>query len=355
VIAPGATWSPSWQVEQPAATLWYHAHPANRTGAQVYRGAAGMFILEDPATDPAALPHRYGVDDIPLIIQDRRFDDDGQFRFDSPRFSPIGVLGDEILVNGTHDPYLQVSTERVRLRVLNASNARTYNLGLSDDRAFTVIAGDGGYLATPQRMDRLVVAPSERFEIVLDLRPGDAVIVRSYPTRVGGGRLPVRFAGGDDTFDLVRLVAADRLQSSPPLPNRLPAPQPTAAPNDATRREFTFNHASRINGGHYDHDRIDFTMPAGEIEAWELDNTSDNQHVFHVHGVSFTVTAIDGRPPPAHLSGPKDSIFLPPGTTATIAVRAPRWADATLPYMFHCHVLAHEDHGMMGQFTVTDG
>lgn len=94
-------------------------------------------------------------------------------------------------------------------------------------------------------------------------------------------------------------------------------------------------------------------MRPDETETWELRNTSDNQHVFHVHGVSFTVTAIDGRPPPPPLAGPKDSIFLPPGRIATIAIRAPTWSDDAHPYMFHCHILAHEDHGMMGQFTVS--
>lgn len=105
LVAPGETWTASWKIVQPAATLWYHAHPEGRTGSQVYRGAAGLFLLDEPATEPSDLPHRYGLDDVPLIIQDRRFDDDRQLSFDSPRFSPIGILGDEILVNGTHDPY----------------------------------------------------------------------------------------------------------------------------------------------------------------------------------------------------------------------------------------------------------
>ena len=99
-------------------------------------------------------------------------------------------------------------------------------------------------------------------------------------------------------------------------------------------------------------DRIDFTVAPGSTEIWELRNGSDNQHVFHVHGVSFTVVEYAGRPPPPHLSGLKDSILLPPGTTANLAVPFPLSADPDVPYMYHCHILAHEDHGMMGQYLV---
>jgi len=354
-IRPGTTWTPTWTVDQPAATLWYHAHPEGRTGAQVYRGVAGLFLLDDPTVDTGALPHRYGVDDIPLVVQDKRFTDDGQLDASSPRFSPFGILGDEILVNGTFDPYLPVTTTRVRLRVLNASTARTFDIGFADGRTFAAIATDAGLLGAPVAVDRIRVAPSERVELVAELAPGERVVLRSFPTRLGGGSLPRRFAGGDDSFDLVRLVAADRLQASPPLPDRLPAPAPVVAPPDADVRVFRFNHASRINGRAFDRDRIDFTVAAGSTELWELRNTSDNQHVFHVHGVNFTVVDLDGRRPPPALRGLKDSVFLRPGTVARIAVRFRAYADPDTPYLFHCHLLAHEDHGMMGQFTVTDG
>jgi FtsP/CotA-like multicopper oxidase with cupredoxin domain len=353
-IAPGATWSPSWTVDQPAATLWYHAHPHGRTQDHVYRGVAGLFLIDDPA-QPSGLPDRYGVDDIPLVIQDKRFTGEGQFDANHPRFSPVGLLGEEILVNGTHDPYLEVTTTRVRFRVLNASNGRTYDLGFSDDRPFSVVATDAGLLPAPQPLRRLRLAPSERVELVVDVAPGDDVILRSFPTGLGAGRLPDRFAGGDDTFDVLRLTARHQLEASPALPERLPAPPPVAAPPDAPVREFRFNHASRINGRTYDPDRIDFAVAPGSTEVWELRNSSDNQHVFHVHGVSFTVVDYDGAAPPAEMAGRKDSVFLPRGATVRIAVLFRPYADADAPYMFHCHILAHEDHGMMGQFVVTGG
>src|SRR5690606_4292539 len=123
-IEPGTTWSPYWTVDQPAATLWYHPHLHGSTAAHVYRGVAGMFLIDEPGTSP--LPHDYGVDDIPLIVQDRKFEGD-QLDDSNAIFADVGTLGDEILVNGTPRPFLDVGTETVRLRVLNASNARVYN------------------------------------------------------------------------------------------------------------------------------------------------------------------------------------------------------------------------------------
>ncbi|HET9442161.1 MAG TPA: multicopper oxidase domain-containing protein, partial [Acidimicrobiales bacterium] len=345
LIAPGATWTPSWTVDQPAATLWYHGHPEGSTGDQVYRGLAGLFLVDDAATPGLGLPHDYGVDDIPLVVQDKRFTAAGDLDHRPTRFSPVGSLGDTILVNGTYDPYLAVTTERVRLRVLNASVARTLRLGFDDGRAFQVVAGDAGLLDRPATRRRLLLAPSERAELVVTVEAGRPLTLRSFPTGLGGGSLPDRFAGGDDHFDILRLRPAATLAPSVAVPGRLPAPPPVAAPAGTAHRSFRFNHASAINGRSYRHDRVDFTVAAGSTEVWDLVNDSDNQHVFHVHGVSFTVLEWDGRPPPAEWSGLKDSVLLPRGTRASLAVRFDRYADAEAPYMFHCHVLAHEDHG----------
>jgi FtsP/CotA-like multicopper oxidase with cupredoxin domain len=158
VIKPGTTWSPTWSISQPAATLWYHPHPHGRTAEHVYRGLAGMFIVDDPQTSPAALPHRYGTDDIPLIVQDKRFGSGNQLSLGQSR-GGTGILGDTILVNGTIAPYQEVTTEKVRLRVVNASNARVYNLGLSGDRPLTLIGTDGGLLPAPQAVSRVQLSP----------------------------------------------------------------------------------------------------------------------------------------------------------------------------------------------------
>jgi blue copper oxidase len=154
-IEPGETWTPSWEIDQPAATLWYHPHPHGETADHVYRGIAGLFIVDDPKTSSGALPGDYGVDDIPLIIQDKRLHDDGELDFSQGFISPTGRLGGTILVNGTFGPYVEIGDERVRFRLLNGSNARVYNVGFADDREFDLVATEGGLLETPRRVPAL--------------------------------------------------------------------------------------------------------------------------------------------------------------------------------------------------------
>ena len=349
MVEPGATWSPEWTIDQPAATLWYHPHLHGQTAEHVYRGAAGMFLIDDPAAAPD-LPATYGVDDVPLILQDKRFDGDGDLVDDEPLLNTVGFLGDTIVVNGTVNPHLDVTTERIRLRVLNASNARVYDLGFPDGRSFTQVASDSGLLERPNETDRLMLSPGERAEIVVDLEPGERTVLRSFAPDMG---VPVmeRFAGGDDTFDLVELRAAATLAPSPALPDRLAqidAPEPADAD---TTRQLTLG-GSRINGDRMDMDRVDVEVPAGATEIWEIRNSDGNPHSFHPHLVHFAVLDVDGDPPPPELAGWKDTIYVPPDTTVRIIARFDGEPDPTTPYMYHCHVLRHEDEGMMGQFVL---
>ncbi|UQS23733.1 multicopper oxidase domain-containing protein [Amycolatopsis thermalba] len=220
-IEPGALWSPRWTIDQPAATSWYHPHPHGATARHVYRGLAGMFIVDDE-TDPG-LPSDYGVDDIPLILQDKNFAEDGSFDGD-PLDGTFGILGDHVLVNGTYGPVLQVTTERVRFRVLNGSNARMYTLGFGDRRRFHVVATDGGLLGAPVEVEQFSLTPGERAEIVVAFAPGEQVVLRNTDNGVDIG-------AGD--FDVLKIVAAGRLTPSPELPARLtelPPSLPRPAP-----------------------------------------------------------------------------------------------------------------------------
>ncbi|MET0736420.1 MAG: multicopper oxidase domain-containing protein, partial [Microbacterium sp.] len=196
-IAAGETWQPQWTIDQPAATLWYHPHLHERTRAQVDAGLAGMFLIRDDAEAALALPREYGVDDVPVIVQDRSFNADGTFgnalgmQFD-------GVLGDTILVNGTAAPYLDVTTERVRLRLLNGSSARMYDFAFADGRAFDLVATDGGLLGAPVGSTSIPLSPGERAEIVVSLRPGESIVLRSNAPD------PALNAGGS-AFDVLEL------------------------------------------------------------------------------------------------------------------------------------------------------
>jgi blue copper oxidase len=354
-IDPGETWSPTWTVDQPAATLWYHPHPHGETEDHIYRGLAGMFIVDDPESPTTReLPHEYGVDDIPVIVQDKRFDD-GELTFGRGMFSGTGRLGDTLVVNGTYGPYLDVTTELVRLRVLNASTARVYDFGFSDDRTFDVVGTDGGLLPAPVPMTRVTLSPGERAEVVVRMRPGEQVELRSYAPDLGADVFNERFNGGSDRFDVLQLRAADQLEPSADVPTELAPPPDLVDSVDGldTTRTFVLG-GTAINGEDMDMDRIDVAVEAGDTEIWAVTNREGTPHNFHVHGLQFQIVDIDGERPPDDLAGWKDTVFARPDSTVRIAVRFGDDTDPDVPYMYHCHLVRHEDQGMMGQFVVVE-
>ncbi|HSK16532.1 MAG TPA: multicopper oxidase domain-containing protein [Gaiellaceae bacterium] len=353
-IEAGETWTPSWRIDQPAATLWYHPHPHGDTADHVYRGVAGLFIVDDPGASSLPLPDDYGVDDLPVIIQDKRLDDNGELDFSQGLISPTGRLGDTILVNGTHGPYVEIGDERVRFRLLNGSSARIYNIGFADNREFDLIATEGGLLETPHRMARIQLSPGERAEIVAAFQPGERIVLRSYEPELETNFWETRFAGGNDSFDLVEIRATAVLAASEEVPASLAARE-ALNPEDAERtRSFELSGQSRLNGRKTDMSRIDEVVRPGATEIWEVQNAAGTPHNFHVHGVSFTVLEYAGGEPPAHLLGLKDTVYVPPNKTVRLLIRFPDYPDSESPYMFHCHMLQHEDRGMMGQFVLAE-
>jgi FtsP/CotA-like multicopper oxidase with cupredoxin domain len=354
MIQPGTTWSPEWTIDQRAATLWYHPHLHPDTEDHVYRGITGMFIVDDVETSGLELPDSYGRDDIPLILADKKFEDDGSLSQSKGPISPTGLLGDEILVNGTHDPHLQVKDELVRLRLLNASTARTYNVGFSDDREFDLIATEQGLLQAPRQLDRIQLSPGERAEIVAAFEPGEEVVLRSFEPELGTNFWEGRFGGADDSFDLVEIRAAAELAESPEVPGALARHAfPAAEPAGEVRR-FELSGQSSINGQEVNLGRIDEAVEVGTTETWEVENASGTPHNFHIHDVRFRVVEFAGGPPPPQLGGLKDTVYVPPNETVRLVTTFDDYTNADLPYMFHCHVLQHEDRGMMGQFVVLE-
>jgi len=352
-VGPGESWSPHWQIDQPAATTWYHPHPHGETADHVHRGLAGMFILDDPDSDPGGLPSEYGVDDVPLIVQDRSFGSNGGFDDGEPMFTSVGFLGETILANGTVDAHHEVTTELVRLRILNGSNGRVYNFGMDDDREILQIASDGGLLPEPHPTRRVQLSPGERAEVVVRMEPGETAVLHSYQPDLGTDPWTSRFSGGGDTFDILQLRAADRLEESAEVPDEL-ADAPDLDPGEASQTRTFRLGGSNINGEKMDMDRIDEVVEVGATEIWEVTNPGNTPHNFHVHDVQFRVLDIDGREPEAPLSGWKDTVYAEPGTTMRLALRFTDYTDPDFPYMFHCHVLRHEDRGMMGQFVVVE-
>lgn len=359
MIPTGKTWQPEWTVDQPAATLWYHPHPHGDTAAHVYRGIAGMFLLDDEESAGLSLPKEYGVDDIPLIIQDKRFDAAGNITIDVGGFiedlfgsSNFGVLGDTILVNGTYGPVFAPARTLTRFRILNASNARFYNLGFTDDRRFRLIATDNGLLpGEPVELTRLLVGPGERAEIVVAFDAGEEITLRSYPQDLGDSE---NLLGSDDTFDILRMRATRSLDASPPVPSELGAGLPAPdVPDNATLRDIELQGHNRINDEEMDMGRIDLVIPARAVEVWRV-SSSGQPHTFHIHGCSFHVLDIGGEAPLPQGRGSKDTVFIHPDRSVTLAVQFDGYVDPATPYMYHCHILRHEDNGMMGQFVVVE-
>lgn len=384
-VAPGATWAPELEIDQPAATLWYHSHIHGQTGPQVYRGLSGMLIVEDPGAANPGLPSTWGVDDIPVVIQDRLFDRRGDLAYglDMPTMM-LGLHGDTILVNGAVRPNASVARGLVRLRLLNGSNARIYTLKFEDGRGFHQIASDGGLLPAPVARDALVLAPAERAEIVVDLSDGGSVRLVSLPDTnapmggmMGGGMggMMRRMMGGgmmgggegaepeaatsDGAFAVLDVTPDKAAPAGQALPRTL-AGGPLPITGDPVRRRRVAlqmgpmamrggGNPLAINGRAYDMGRIDMQARLGEVELWEV--TSDMMaHPFHVHGTSFTVLSQGGRAVPFERTGAKDVLLV--DGRAEILVSFDKPATSETPYMFHCHILEHEDGGMMGQFTV---
>ena len=351
-----------YPLDQRAATLWYHDHRMDFTGAQVWLGLAGMHLHRDDEEEALPLPR--GEREIPLMIADRSFDADGSLLYPAADRDLAtaggttggfheGVLGDVILVNGRAWPELEVAPAQYRLRIVNASNARWYRLTLDglahDDPGFAQIGGDGGLLAAPARHRALQIAPGERFDAVVDFRGlhrGDTVEL--------GNALGLGTTERVMRFRVTRDDAEDRAS----VPETLSTVEALGDP--VRTRGFAFGRAEdggeaaaahiaiwRINGEGYDPARSIAEVRSGEVEEWEF--TSDTRHPVHVHLSPFQVVARgDGGPGPFD-AGWKDTVALGPGERVRVRVR---FDPDPGRYMLHCHNLEHEDMAMMANFDV---
>ena len=367
-IAPGSTWSPGFEVRQRASLFWYHSHALHRSGPQVYAGLAGAIYVRDEDEDRLNLPSDYGIDDIPLIVQDRAFGSDGHFVYSGSMHSRMmGMRGDTLLVNGTVDPVFEATSDHLRLRLLNGSNARFYAFSFKDGRSFQIIASDGGLLENPIRADRVVLAPGERAQIIVDLSNGRPAELRAADDgnmgmmgrgMMGRGRSGSAMNGGNVFRVLDILPSASRRKGfSPPRQLvQLSAADPSLA---VRQRRFVLDMGMgmmggfTINGQSMDMQRIDERVPVDEWEIWQIENASMMAHPFHIHDVQFRVLDRNGRPSPAPERGLKDTVVINPGERVRLLLRFEDYTDPDLPYMYHCHILEHEDAGMMGQFLVT--
>lgn len=370
VIVEDATWEAQFPILNRASTYWYHPHPHAMMGAQdpegtaqqVYEGLAGMFIVRDNESDALALPNTYGVDEFPLIIQDKAFNLDGSLFHLSPMGSGLPVLrrGGVFLANGIVSAEIEIPAQVIRFRLLNASNARFYNLGMKDDRTFYQIGSDGGLLSAPVPVTRLLIGPAERMEVLVDFGEDldRRVTLRAYNSELGLRMVPNVIADQWDRTDFdimdfnVVMPGAATITDIPASLVPVELIPEAEALNLASPRPFELTLNETINNLKMDIDFINETISLGDTEVWLLTNVTQIAHPFHVHGDSFQILTRNGASPSATEAGWKDTVRVERGEEVRIIKRFLDYEDADSPYMYHCHILDHEDAGMMGQFVV---
>lgn len=372
VIQPGATWSPSYTVMNDAGTYWYHPHGMNKTDIQVSKGIAGMIIIKDSVEASLNLPRNYGVDDFPLVIQTKCFDVLYQ--------TAIATVFDTVpMVNATINPYLDIPAQVVRLRLLDGSSDRSYMFGFSNNITFYMIATDGGLLQSPVPLTRLRLSPGERAEILIDVSSllGQSFYLMNYGSQLPNGIIGAATVGNGMSqipdyslnplnganFNLLQLnVVAPTINPVNTIPTSLTTLNPWNPISANRTRTITFAPKTMgmqemvegpftMNGHQFDMNTINDTTYLDNIEIWTLSNQTLVAHPFHIHDVQFYITNINGGAVPAFESGKKDVVLVMPQQTVSFITKFEDYAD-TIPYMYHCHLLHHEDDGMMGSFIV---
>ena len=362
-VKQGSAFNYQFAINQKAGTNWFHPNPHLTTGKKVNKGLAGMFIIND--TEETALNLPSGEFELPLIIQDKRIYSDGSINY-SPEGTDVmsGYFGQYICVNGSWSAFHNIKTKIYRIRLLNGSNARVYNLSFSNGAAFNIIGSDGGLLGTTQVASSLILSPGERADVLVDFSTvsvGTEIYLQNNS-----------FSGGDsqgtESFKIMKFKVTEQLTETFSIPTSLVVfnPIPTSQSIKTRSFEIANNHAGghggmnmgssssihKIGGKSFDMDRIDETVTAGTTEIWEFDNSAGaDLHPMHLHGVHFQVVSrIGGRgiilP---HETGWKDTVLCMPSEKVKVIVTFPTNLGK---FAFHSHNLEHEDSGMMLNYKI---
>ncbi|MDM2898745.1 multicopper oxidase CueO [Citrobacter sp. Cpo030] len=421
IIPAGGKRSVTFTPDQRAATCWFHPHQHGKTGRQVAMGLAGLVLIEDEEIRKLMLPKQWGIDDVPVIIQDKQFSADGQVDYQLDIMTAaVGWFGDTLLTNGAIYPQHAAPRGWLRLRLLNGCNARSLNIAASDNRPLYVIASDGGLLAEPVKVTELPMLMGERFEVLVDVSDGKAFDLVTLPV----SQMGMAIAPFDKPHPVMRvqplLITAsgtlpDSLISMPSLPSlegltvrklqlsmdpmldmmgmqmlmKKYGAQAMAGMDhgkmmghmnndnmghgnmnhgnmnhgemgnmqhgdmgNMKHGSFDFHNANRINGQAFDMNKPMFAAAKGQHERWVISGQGDMMlHPFHIHGTQFRILSENGKAPAAHRAGWKDTVRVE-GGVSEVLVKFDHDAPKEHAYMAHCHLLEHEDTGMMLGFTV---
>jgi FtsP/CotA-like multicopper oxidase with cupredoxin domain len=345
-----------------AALHWYHDHRCHQTARNVWRGLAGMWITDDDVD--ASLPLPSGDRDIPLMITDRSFTRRNQltnpYEGGEGGGAPPsdGVTGKLVLVNGAYLPHLDVSGRRYRLRVLNASNLRSYNLRLSNGAPMRQVATESGLMPAPLDRRTILLGPGERVEVVIDFAefPNRDVRLESVARKPQPDHRSAKSYVGP----LMEFRVGRRRQDQTSVPSELrPLPAWTEdipAKDSAQSHTWAisiessgFSRRWAINGQQYDPDFVERSAHLDTTETWTLRNDTIAAHLVHLHHTDWYMVERNGVAPKAWERCLKETFLLDPEDEVVIAGR---FSDHLGKYVVHCHMLDHEDHGLMSQFEV---
>ncbi|RCX03056.1 MULTISPECIES: multicopper oxidase CueO [Kosakonia] len=444
IIKPGGSRTVTFTPTQQAATCWFHPHQHGKTGRQVAMGLAGLVLIEDENSRKLRLPQQWGIDDVPVIVQDKKFAANGQIDYQLDVMSAaVGWFGDTLLTNGAIYPQHSAPRGWLRLRLLNGCNARSLKFGTSDQRPLYVVASDGGLLGEPVKVSELPVLMGERFEVLVDTsngKPFDLLtlpvqqmgmtvapfdqpqpVLRIQPLQVtASGTLPDTLAtlpglpalegltqrtlqlSMDPMLDMMGMQALQQKYGDSAMAgmmghgqmgnmqmghgqmnhsqmgkmqmdngqmdhsqmgkmqmdngqmdhSQMGNMQMGSGQMNHGGNGFDFHNANRINGKAFDMATPQFAAQKGQYERWVISGEGDMMlHPFHIHGTQFRILSENGKPPAAHRAGWKDTVEVY-GARSEVLVRFQHDAPKEFAYMAHCHLLEHEDTGMMLGFTV---
>lgn len=365
-IPEGGSYQYDFTVMDRAGFYWFHPHPHGNTGEQVMRGLAGLFIVNDDEEEALGLPS--GDYDILLVIQDRYFSKDNQFKYNKNDVAVFGFMGNRYLVNGQPDFVLPVATRPYRLRLLNGSNARLYALRLSDGRPLQVIGTDGGLLEQPVARVFITLASAERRELWIDFSNysvGDEVFLEDFDPTEPDNEQKVKTVV---TFRIDREGVSDLALPRQLTPLNLH--DEAQAVNRSNPRTFELTMGMgmqwQINGKKFNLTAVDPNekVKLGDLEIWEFINNSAHMgampHPMHIHGLQFQVLGRESAPnfrlgnEAIHEGsvdqGWHDTTLVLPGERVRVLLK---FEDFEGLYMYHCHILEHEDMGMMRNYQVS--
>lgn len=394
-VLSGKTRTYEFDIIDWAGTYWFHPHPHRRTGSQVYAGLVGVLLVSDDDEDAVVSGLSQGQYDVPLVLQDASFNRNNQLLYRPSMF--WGMLGDQVLVNRRVNHRLDLSPRAYRFRIVNASNARIYKLGWSMEMPWHVVGTDGGLLARREERSYLILAPGERVDAWIDFAPmtGQQLLLRSLPFETGNGMMGGGMMGGmmgsgmmggmmsgqmmdgmmvkggaiiGQPFDVLAVTVSRMPQLSPEFGNLPPLPSvdPATASNYRSPRRFTLGigmmMAWTMNGRTFNENdwravSQDEQVRLGDTEIWEWFNNTDVPHPIHIHNVQFRViqrlgsgTAYETVREGFVDNGWKDTFVIWPGERVQLILHfQPPYTGV---YLYHCHLLEHEDAGMMRNYEI---